>query len=95
MMELIEQHFGFLGLYEWFATKTHFGHEEGADKSSRADTRCTRLRIALLVFFVSTGTLGLRRFGGRTKSWVSTHQKRNVPGQVGMMGNFCKQQFSF
>jgi len=92
LTELFKQHFGVFELHTWFATKTRFGHETGPEKSSRADLRCTRLLIALRVFFVSTGTLGLRSLGGRTSSSVLTGPKRMVLGQVWMTDNFGEQQ---
>ena len=56
------------------------------------DIRCTRLRIALHVVFVSRGTLGLPRFGVWANSSVFAGPKRMVPGQVWMMDNFREQQ---
>jgi len=44
------------------------------------DVQCTRLRMALRVFVVSTGILGLRRFGDRTNPHVFTDPKRVVQG---------------
>ena len=41
--------------------RKRFCHETGPEKWSRADIRCTRLRMALRVFFVSTGIPGLRK----------------------------------
>ena len=82
LKELMKQHFGVLKLYWWLPTKTRFGHETGPDKSCRADIWCTRLQIALRAFFVSIGTLGFRRFGGRGNSVAFTYQKLTVTGQV-------------
>jgi len=92
LTELIKQHFGVLELYKWFAPETRFGHETIPEKSYRADIRCTRLQLALRVFLVWTGTLGLRRFDGRTNSSVFTHPKIVFPAQVWMMGNVWEQQ---
>ena len=69
-----------------------WGTKQVQQKSSRADIRCTRLRIELRVFFVSIGTLGLRIFGGRTNSSVFNGPERMVPGQVWMMDNFWEQR---
>jgi len=71
LTELIEQHFGFLELYLWFATNTRW-HETSPEKASQADIWCARLQTTLRVFFVSIGTLGLRRFGGRA-NFVGLH----------------------
>jgi len=68
LTESIKEHFGFLELYKRFATKKRFGHGTSPGNSSRADMRCTRLLIAFRVCFVSKGTLGLRKFGGRANS---------------------------
>jgi len=38
--------------------------------------------MALRVFFVSAGSLGLRRFGDRANPPISTDPKRVVPGHV-------------
>jgi len=58
-----------------------FGHEAIQEKSSRVII-CTRLQIASRIFFVSIGTVGLRRFSGRANSSFSKKRKRIVPGQV-------------
>ena len=47
--------------------RKRFAHQTGPEKSSRADIWCARLQMAWCFCFVSTGILGLRRFGGRTK----------------------------
>ena len=63
---------------------THYKQllRHGPETLSRADMRCTRLQMALRVFFVSIGTLGWRKFGGRENSSFFTHPKRVVPRQV-------------
>jgi len=57
-------------------------------KGYRAHIRCIRLQMALRIFFISTGILGLQRFDGRANQSALKNPKRIVPRQVRMMDTF-------
>ena len=61
-------------------TRQMFGHQKGPGKLPRADIRwifgVPGRKKALCVLVVSSGLLGLRRFGGRTNSSFFANPKR-------------------
>jgi len=73
---LIRPHLGyFAASHEAYNTNTSV-HQKRTEKQFRGDVRCTLLQVALRIFVVLFGILGLRRFGGRTNPQVFIDPRR-------------------
>jgi len=63
---LLRPHRGYVCALQEVDTGTaNVAHQKGPEKWYWAHILCTRLQMALHVFFVPSGILGLRKFGGR------------------------------